>query len=241
MIKISDKSTYCFEGIHIPRIYINDAEKVKRSLNLLHKHGSLTYKEMTEETQRVRSEEIREIFYLLWRLGFGIDVSKKGRNLVFLSNDKLESFVALDNSELKNIIFEKLKLYNPFIAILDNLIHYKRKGVVFTEKDITYDFHNSKINGGRIDNTHPLLRWSKDEDWGLVVNKQITKKGINYIEKSKALGIYYFHHTVDLNASKELNTITYILSSASFEEIKELTYNEIVGLIKNIQDLSNFL
>lgn len=81
MIIIGNKKTYCFEGIHLPRIYINDAKKVKYSLELLQRKGSLTYQGMTEETERVRSEDIREIYYLLWRLGFGIDVTKKGRNI----------------------------------------------------------------------------------------------------------------------------------------------------------------
>ena len=87
MIIIGDKKTYCFEGIHLPRIYIQDEKKVKESLLVLHKNGNLTNKEMTRETERVRSEDIREILYLLWRLGFGIEVTKIGRAITSLPHE----------------------------------------------------------------------------------------------------------------------------------------------------------
>jgi len=162
MIILGKKETYNFEGIHIPRIYIHDAKKVKYSLELLQKKGSLTNQEMTEETERVRSEDIREIYYLLWRLGLGVEVSKKGRNLIFIANEELESISEMQEDKLKNLIFDKLKEYNPFVAILDKLSEYKRERKSFTERDITKDFHNGRDDGGRVDNTHPLLRWSKE-------------------------------------------------------------------------------
>ena len=122
MIVISNKKTYNFEGIHIPRIYINDVSQARKSLELLQRKGSLTNREMTEETERVRSEDIREILYLLWKLGFGIDVSKKGKEIAFLANEKLQGILELNNDKLKELILEKLKRYNPFIAVLIFLI-----------------------------------------------------------------------------------------------------------------------
>jgi hypothetical protein len=238
MIILGKKETYCFENMHIPRIYINDIHKVRTSLEVLQKKGSLTNKEMTEETERVRSEDIREILYLLWRLDCGINVSKKGREIVFIENDKLDGILEKNDKELKMFILEKLKFYNPFIAILDKLIEYRNVSKKFTETDITKDFHNGSLEGGRIDNTHPLLRWGKDEDWQLINDKQITDIGINYVKEAIKLGIYYIHHTVDLKASEKLNIVAHILSDASLEEqIKELTYEDIIGLIKNIEDI----
>jgi len=232
MIVVGNKRTYCFDGIHIPRIYINDIRQVKLALNILHKNGSLTNKEMTEETERVRSEDIREIFYLLWKLGFGIDVTKKGREIAFVANDKLEGLLELEDKDLKKFVLERLKLYNPFVAILDKLIEYKDKS--FTEKDITKDFHKGRYDGGRIDNTHPLLRWSKDEDWKLVKDKTISEHGIKFVNESKKLKICYIHHTVDLKASKELNIVAHIISDASFEENKKrLSFDDILGLISD--------
>jgi len=237
MIIISNKKTYNFEGIHIPRIYINDVKQVRESLELLQRNGSLTNKEMTEETARVRSEDIREIFYLLWKLGFGIDVSKKGREIAFVMNDKLQSIVELDDGKLKNLILERLKIYNPFIAVLDKLTDYGKQSVKFSEKDITRDFHNGRWDGGRIDNTHPLLRWSKDKDWGLVIDKKITNKGIEYINQAKALKMFYVHHTVDLHASEKLNIIAHILSDVSFNKGGgKISLNDIIGLIENIEN-----
>lgn len=238
MIIIGDKKTYCFEDIHIPRIYINDVHQVKSALDILHKNGSLTNKEMTEETERVRSEDIREIFYLLWRLGFGIDVTKKGREIAFVENDKLESILDLEDKELKKFTLDKLKIYNPFVAILDKLIEYKEKSKKFTEKDITKDFHKGRCDGGRVDNTHPLLRWGKDEDWKLIIDEKITKDGIEFVDESKKLNIYYVHHTVDLKASKELNIIAHVLSDASFEEGREkISFDDILGLINSNKTL----
>jgi len=144
MIIIGNKKTYCFEGMHMPRIYIQDHKKIKHALELLQQKGSLTNQEMTEETERVRSEDIREIYYLLWRLGFGIDVSKKGRCLVYLANDKLQGLVELDDERFKNLLLKKLRLYNPFIAVLDKLQDYRNQNKIFTEKDITKEFHNGK-------------------------------------------------------------------------------------------------
>ena len=68
MMIIGDKKTYCFEGIHLPRIYIQD-------------------KTMARETERVRSEDIRRILYFLWRLGFGIEVTKIGRAITSLPHE----------------------------------------------------------------------------------------------------------------------------------------------------------
>ena len=93
MIILSDKKTYSFEGIHIPRIYINDVKKIRKSLEVLQRNGSLTNKEMAEETARVRSEDIREILYLLWRLGLGIDITKKGKEIV---KRNIKSVTAVD-------------------------------------------------------------------------------------------------------------------------------------------------
>jgi len=237
MIVIGSKKTYCFEGMHLPRIYINDEKKVRASLEVLQRIGSLTNKEMTEETQRVRSEDIREILYLLWRLGFGIDVSKKGREITFLANDKLQGILELDDKELKELILNRLKIYNPFIAILDKLIEYRQNSQKFTEKDITKDFHNNRCDGGRVDNTHPLLRWSKDNDWNMVTDKEITDVGIKYVNGCKEMGVFYFHHTVDLKASDKLNIIAHIISDASFEEKKDkISYGDILGLLENLND-----
>jgi len=237
MIVIGNKKTYCFEGMHLPRIYINNEKKVRASLDVLQRNGSLTNKEMAEETQRVRSEDIREILYLLWRLGFGIDVSKKGREITFLANDKLQGILELEDKELKELILTRLKVYNPFIAILDNLIGYRGKSQKFTERDITRDFHNNRCDGGRIDNTHPLLRWSKDTNWNLVSDKEITDIGIKYVNECKEIGVFYFHHTVDLKASDKLNIIAHILSDASFEEKEEkISYGDILGLLENVSD-----
>ena len=219
MIIIREKKTYNFEGIHIPRIYINNAKQVRTALELLQQKGSLTNKEMTEETTRVRSEDIREIFYLLWKLHFGIDVTKKGKEIVFVSNDKIQGIIELNDKELKKLVLERLKLYSPFIAILNKLIDYKNRKVKFIEVDITKDFHKGRNDGGRVDNTHPLLRWGKDEEWKLIANKEITDRGINYVLEAKKLGIYYVHHTVDLKASKELNIIAHILSVISLSLI----------------------
>ncbi len=106
MIILNNEKTYNFEGIHIPRIYINDVKQVRESLDVLQRNGSLTNKEMAEETARVRSEDIREIFYLLWRLGFGIDVTRKGKEIVFVANDKLQSILEMDDKELKGFCYE---------------------------------------------------------------------------------------------------------------------------------------
>jgi len=236
MIIIGNKDTYCFEGMHIPRIYIQDHKKVKHALELLQNKGALTNQEMTEETERVRSEDIREIYYLLWRLGFGIDVSKKGRSLVYLANDKLQSFLELNEKNFKKLLLNRLKSYNPFIAVLDKLQKYKNQDKIFTEKDITKDFHRGKSDGGRIDNTHPLLRWSKDTDWNLVKDKKITMEGINYVNEAKKLGVVYVHHTIDLNSSRELNIITNILSRSSLENKKKISFEDILGLIENIDE-----
>lgn len=232
MIVIGDKQTYCFEGIHLPRIYIHDSKKVKYSLELLQKKGSLTNQEMTEETERVRSEDIREIYYLLWRLGLGIEVSKKGRNLIFMANDELESILELQEDKLKRLIFERLKEYNPFVAILDKLLEYKKEKKNFTERDIAKKFHNGRDEGGRIDNTHPLLRWSKDEDWNLVKDNCLTSIGEKYIKDAKKLNISYVHHTIDLEASPLLNTICYILSKSFLENKKEVSCEELKRTIK---------
>jgi len=234
MIIIGNKETYSFEGIHLPRIYIHDEKKVRSSLEILQKKGSLTNKEMTEETERVRSEDIREILYLLWKLRIGIDVSKKGREIVYLANEKLQSVLELNNNELKELLLEKLMIYNPFIAVLDKLIEYKNKSAKFTEKNVAKEFHNGRFDGGRIDNTHPLLRWSKDEDWGLVKNKEITERGIKYVNDAKNLRVSYIHHTVDLKASEALNIIVHIVSNASFENKKKIFYEDILGLVKNL-------
>lgn len=237
MIVIGEKRTYCFEGIHLPRIYINDVKQVRQSLEVLQRNGSLTNKEMTEETARVRSEDIREIFYLLWRLGFGIDVTKKGKEIAFLSNDKLQSILEMEDTQLKNLVLERLKMYNPFIAVLNKLIEYRKKRTKFKEKYVTKDFHMGRANGGRIDNTHPLLRWGKDKEWGLIKNKTITEKGIAYVNEASRLKIYFVHHTVDLKKSKELNVITHILSDASLDENKKvISVEDILGLLKHIKD-----
>lgn len=237
MIVVGNNKTYCFEGIHLPRIYIQDEKKVKASLEVLHREGSLTNKEMAKETERVRSEDIREILYLLWRLGFGVDVSKIGRELTFMTNDKLQGILELDNASLKKLILDKLMFYNPFIAILDSLIEYKKQARKFTQEDITKDFHNGRSDGGRLDNTHPLLRWANDSDWGLVSDREITPKGIDYVNKAKKLNVFYFHHTVDLKSSDKLNIVAHIISDASFEESnKIITYEDIMGLIRNINN-----
>ena len=134
MIKIGKKETYFFDGIHIPRIYINNLDKVRSSLEILNQNGILSYKEMTEKTERVRSEDIREIFYLLWKLGFGIEVSQRGRELVFIANDKLGSIIEMKDNELKNLILSSLKIYNPFVAVLDILIEYRDKSFTTIKK-----------------------------------------------------------------------------------------------------------
>ena len=237
MILIGDKETYCFEGIHMPRIYIHDAKKVKYSLELLQKKGSLTNQEMTKETERVRSEDIREIYYLLWRLGLGVEVSKKGRNIIFVANEELESISELSKEQIKKLILEKLKEYNPFIATLDRLLDYKKKNKSFTEKDITKDFHNGRDDGGRVDNTHPLLRWSKDEEWGLVKDNFLTKKGEEYISNAKLLNIFYVHHTIDLEANNLLNIVCYILSKSFLEKKTEINYDELLDTINIVDNL----
>lgn len=238
MIIIGNKKTYSFEGIHTPRIYINDIEQVKGALKLLAEKGSLTNREMTEETARVRSEDIREIFYLLWRLGFGIDVTKKGREIAFVANDRLDSILELSDKELKEMVLEKLKVYNPFIAILDDLKNYRDKALEFSEKDITKDFHNNRFDGGRVDNTHPLLRWSKDDEWGLVSDKKITDKGIKYVSEAQKNNIFYAHHTVDLKGSEELNVIAHIIADYSFIGKDNKIYLD--DILDSINDVANF-
>jgi len=238
MIKLGNQSTYNFEAIHIPRIYIHDVKQVRESLELLRQKGMLTNREMAEETARVRSEDIREILYLLWKLGFGINVTKKGREIAFLGNEKLHTVLERNDNELKKLVLERLRVYNPFIAILDKLIDYRKQSLKFSEKDIAKDFHNGRDDGGRIDNTHPLLRWCKDEGWGLVVDKEITAKGIAYVNEAKAQNIVYVHHTVDLKASPELNVLTHIISDNSFtKERKIISFEDLLGLIENINEL----
>ncbi|HOE93295.1 MAG TPA: hypothetical protein PKY52_05655 [Methanofastidiosum sp.] len=140
----------------------------------------------------------------------------------------------MKDNELKNLILSSLKIYNPFVAVLDILIEYRDKSK-FTEKEITKKLHGGSLEGGRLDNTHPLLRWSKDPDWELVKNGRITTKGIKYVEECKKMNVFYFHHTVDLKASRELNIITYLISKQSYEKIKSLKYEYIYDCFQDIR------
>lgn len=238
MIIVGNKPTYQFEQngkrIHLPRIYINDIHEVRNLLSLLQKHRLLTNLTMTEETTRVRSENAREFFQLMWDLGLGIDVTRDGKSPAFVANSLLEKILKLDDSSLKNLVLEKLLNFNPFVAMLDKLIEYKVKSKKFTQQNITDDFHESK-NKGNLDNTHPLLRWANDDDWKLVdpIKKEITKNGINFVSNAKKLRIFYVNYDVDLNQNENWNVVTHVLSKASFKNKNKLYFKDILEVIKN--------
>ena len=235
MIRLGDKSTYCFEvktkRIHLPRIYINNVQEVRKLLTLLQKHGSLTQDKMTEETTRVRAENPREFYQLLWELNLGVDVTAEGRNIVFVKNAELNSILGLDDVKLKEQILEKLTFFIPFVAILDKLIEYKNTNKKFTQQDITNDFHVSRTKGN-LDNTHPLLRWANDEDWGLVDVKRkcITQKGIEYTKNAKNIRIDYVNYKVDLDENEKWNIVTHILAKYADEEQDISTLEDKINL-----------
>ncbi len=238
MIVLGDKSTYQFEQngkrIHLPRIYINDILEVRKNLELLGKHKILSNHTITEETTRVRSENAREFFLLLWQLGdFGIDTIKVTKGYTFVANEDLEEILKLDNSALEDLILEKLKIFTPFVAILDKMIDYKKEGKKCTQTNIKDDFSVTD-SAGNLDNVHPLCRWANgfglfDKD-----KKEITKKGEQFVEEANAEKIYFFDYDVDLGNDPNLNAITDILAKVSLENKDTISISKIFDLIKDV-------
>ena len=230
MIVIGNSKTYKIgndeKTIHLPRIYINDLEAVRSCLKLLQKKKRLTNQVMTEETTRVRSENIREFFQILWEFKMGVEVLSIDNQITYISNSELNDILKLDDNGLEQRILEKLMYYNPFVAILDKLIEYKNMKKKFTQQNIADDFHEI-YKKGNLDNVHPLLRWAND--FGLVDRnkKEITSKGEKFVENAEQLGICYVHYSFDLQDNIEWNIMIHILSSharaqnVSFEDIEK--------------------
>lgn len=228
MIIIGDSETYKIgdidKTIHLPRIYISDLKIVRFTLELLQKNRRLTNKTMTEETTRVRSENIREFFQILWEFKMGVDVLSVDNQITYIPNSKLDGILKLGDAGLEKFLLERLMHYNPFVAILDKLIEYKHKKIKFTQKDIAHDFHKTD-RSGNLDNVHPLLRWANHLCLVDKERKEITDKGEKFVDSAEKLGICYIHYSFDLKDNVNWNILVHILSNQpraqnmSFEDI----------------------
>jgi hypothetical protein len=233
-----DRTSYSFEQngkrIHLPRIYINDIPEVRKNLELLEKHKILSNHTITEETTRVRSENAREFFLLLWQLGgFGIHVIKVTKGYEFVANEDLKEILKLDTPALENLILEKLKNFIPFVAILDKMIEYKKEGRKCTQINIKDDFSVTD-SSGNLDNVHPLCRWANGFGLFDKTKKEITEKGEKFVEESNAELTYFFDYDVDLGNDPNLNAITNILTKILLENKYVISINEIFDLVKDV-------
>jgi hypothetical protein len=238
MIVNGDKTSYFFEQnekrIHLPRIYINDIPEVRKNLELLNKHKILSNHKITEETTRVRSENAREFFLLLWQLGgFGIHAIKVTKGYEFVANECLDEILKLDNSELENLILEKLKKFTPFVAILDKMIDYKKTGKKCTQTNIKDDFSVTD-SAGNLDNVHPLCRWANGFGLFDKNKKEITEKGVKFVKEANTELTYFFDYDVDLGNDPHLNAVTSILAKTSLENKDTISINEIFDFVKDV-------
>jgi hypothetical protein len=251
MIVGGDKTTYCFHrrnkpSLHFGRIYISNVVAVRELLKIVKQYQIVSDEILKTSSTRVRSEHPREFLELLWLLkSFGIEVTRNGRHSVFVPNEDLDIILKLSNKELKELILEKLKMYAPFVAVLDKMIDYKNSNKKFTQNNITADFSegygqqtyqlHSKgdyyelknfeeeiifVWRGDTDNTEPLCRIANPENkggFGLVdqPEKQINKNGEKYVQECLADRYWFFDYNVDLDSDTVLNIITHILSNTS--------------------------
>ena len=267
MIVPGDKTTYCFHrrdkpSIHFGRIYISDVDDVRELLKIVKQYQIVSDETLKTSSTRVRSENPREFLELLWLLkDFGIDVTRNGRNTVYVPNENLENILALSNEELKELILEKLKTYAPFVAVLDKMIDYKNSGRKFIQNNITADFsegfgrqtYDRHSNGdfyeltnfegeivyvwrGDTDNTEPFCRIANPSTKGgfdLVdqPEKQINEKGVKYVQECLADKYWFFDYNVDLESDQVLNIITHILAKTSKSFEKKIEKQDLLNLL----------
>ncbi len=267
MIVVGDPSTYCFHrrdkpGIHFGRIYISDVDDVRELLTIVKLYRIVSDEVLKTSSTRVRSENPREFLELLWLLkGFGIDVTRSGRNAVYVPNENLEKILTLSDEKLKELILEKLKTYAPFVVILDKMIDYKNSGKKFTQNNITADFsegfgqqtYQMHAKGdyyeltnfedkiifvwrGDTDNTEPFCRIANPSNkggFGLVdqPEKQINEKGEKYVQECIDDRYWFFDYNVDLDSDAVLNIITHILAKISVSATKKIEKKYLLNLL----------
>ena len=193
------------KSIHIPRVYLNNIDQIREILLVLENQDYLNNKEMTFETQRIRSEHARELLIILWRLQFGIDVVRENRSYAFSKTSELTTLLNLDENNFLEIILEKLKKYVPYSSVLYKIKKFNESNIQIDEHLIKVYFHPVEKKGNS-DNIHPLLRWAKgfnhcDENYIL------TKEGINFLDDCISLDYIYLNYNVDINYNKDLYKI----------------------------------
>ena len=233
MIIFNDISTFKLEDkdvnrIHIPRIYINDFNQVSLAMKILCEKGYLDNSEMTEETARIRSEHIREILILLWRLGCGVEVVRYKKTYSFKGPEEFPQGFKKKESFLE-FIKSKLDFYNPANSVLD-IIHKKSS---WNEKVIEKIFHYSD-SPGNADNIHPLIRWLKGLNY-ISKNLKVTEAGKKKLKNLKKINPYYIHEILDLKNEK----IEHVLCEI-FHQLSLLNINKFPVSLKK-RDFQNLI
>ena len=98
---------------------------------------------VTEKVIDLKGKGISLIDQIKNLFNFGGQMKKV--EVQFANEKVLKAYHELNDKDLKNLILERLKLYNPFISILDKLIKYKENSKKFSEKDITKDLKGKKF------------------------------------------------------------------------------------------------
>ena len=160
MIIFNELKTYSFKNIHIPRIYLNDFDQVNDLLVLLKKHKYLNNNQIPSLVGKSREESSREIFILLWRLNFGVEIVRDNKLITYKFTEKLDEFI--DNEKkYKKHFYKYLFIYLPLSSVLNFIyrLNQEKKNYI-SEKIIVENFHK-KYNKGNADNVHPMSRMLK--------------------------------------------------------------------------------
>ena len=112
MIVLGYKKTYCFENMHMPRIYINDVQKVRTSLGVLRKNGSLTNKEMAEELKLRKYSRQTEKSYTA--------IIKNFINSELAPREFLLKYSSKSRSSIRSVYFAMKFFYESVLRIVRN-------------------------------------------------------------------------------------------------------------------------
>ena len=230
MIIFKNFDSYNFENaknfrnkIHIPRIYLNDFNRVNDCLVALKKYQYLNNKELPGAVASTRNEAVREIFSLLWRLNIGVEVVRDKNTYSFKFTEKLNQYI--DNEKnYKKYFHQFIYQYLPISSVLNFIDYLNKNQEKINEKIIEEKFHKT-FSSGNSDNIHPIIRMLK----GFKIisdNYKITPLGKEIQKNSLILNPYYFHHKVDEIKDKFEILILEILHQLSFNNIQHFKIEE---------------
>ena len=227
MIIFNELKTYSFKNIHIPRIYLNDFDQVNDLLVLLKKHKYLNNNQIPSLVGKSREESSREIFILLWRLNFGVEIVRDNKLITYKFTEKLDEFIDKEK-KYKKYFYKYLFIYLPLSSVLNFIyrLNQEKKNYI-SEKIIVENFHK-KYNKGNADNVHPMSRMLKGLNL-VSKNYEVSNEGKKILEKCSEVNPIYFHQKNEVHDDFEI-LILEIMHQLSLNDISKFKIDDISKL-----------